>query len=111
MRWRLIKANFSRCIPKDEYIRESRRRKGERVIRQRRFGEHVIRDERDLERKVNYTHYNPVKHGYVKRVRDWPYSSFHWYVCRGWLPLDWGCTDDFEGDFAERSGSYRCRLG
>jgi putative transposase len=43
-----------------------------------------------LERHVDYIHYNPVKHKLVSRVRDWPYSSFHRYVERGALPVDWG---------------------
>ena len=98
----LIKGDFSRCIPKGERISQSRVRNGERGIWQRRFWEHTIRDEIDLERKVNYTHFNPVKHGYVQHVRDWPYSSFHWYVRRGWLPVDWAGEDDCEGDYGER---------
>jgi len=44
---------------------------------------HVVRDEGDYERHVDYLHYNPVKHGQVTRVADWPYSSFHQYVERG----------------------------
>jgi hypothetical protein len=32
---------------------------------------------------------HPVKHGLVKRVCDWPHSSFHLYVRRGILTLDW----------------------
>ena len=24
---------------------------------------------------MNYVHHNPVRHGYVKRWQDWPYSS------------------------------------
>jgi putative transposase len=51
---------------------------------------HVIRDDADLERHVDYIHFNPVKHGYISRVCDWPHSSFHRYVERGVLPLDWG---------------------
>jgi hypothetical protein len=47
--------------------------------------EHTIRDERDFERHVDYIRFNPVKHGLVARVRDWPYSSFHRYVRRGLL--------------------------
>jgi putative transposase len=42
--------------------------------------EHVIRDGRDYERHVDYIHYNPVKHGHVARVADWPHSSFHRFV-------------------------------
>jgi REP element-mobilizing transposase RayT len=39
--------------------------------------EHSIRDDADLERHVDYIHFNPIKHGYVARVADWPHSSFH----------------------------------
>jgi putative transposase len=56
---------------------------------QRRFWEHQIRDEVVFERHVNYAHYNPVKHGLVTRAVDWPYSTFHRYVRRGILPIDW----------------------
>ena len=45
-------------------------------------------------------HFNPVKHGYVVRVCDWPYSSFHRYVKNAWLPADWG------GDLAEIEGRF-----
>jgi hypothetical protein len=48
-----------------------------------------IRDNADFERHVDYIHFNPVKHGYVTRVCDWPYSSFHRYVQNGLLPADW----------------------
>jgi putative transposase len=39
---------------------------------------------------VDYIHFNPVRHGYVPRVRDWAHSSFHRYVEQGDLPADWG---------------------
>jgi putative transposase len=102
MRWGLIKSNFSRCIPKGERIRGSRKMKGERGIWQRRFWEHLIRDDADLQRHVDYSHYNPVKHGYVRRAIDWPYSSFHRYLRLGWVTADWGGVDDFTEDFGER---------
>ena len=57
---------------------------------QRRFWEHTVRDERDFQAHVDYIHYNPVKHGLVERVREWPYSSFHRFVRQGWLGVDWG---------------------
>ena len=38
---------------------------------------------------MDYIHYNPVKHGLVTRVADWPFSSFHRYVAQGILPGDW----------------------
>ncbi len=39
---------------------------------------------------MDYIHYNPVKHGYVMRVADWRYSSFHRFVRLGVYPGDWG---------------------
>lgn len=104
-RWRHIKSTFTRTLPVDEYRTPRRVAKGERGIWQRRYWEHLIRDERDLATHVDYIHINPVKHGHVARVVDWPYSSFHRYVQRGDLPLDWAGTLDSIGNFGERSKS------
>lgn len=79
-------------------VGNSRLRKGERGVWQRRFYEHTCRDERDLERCMNYIHVNPLKHGVVSRVRDWPWSSFHRYVRLGVYPPDWGSANDWYGD-------------
>jgi len=91
-RWRQIKAAFSRRLPKTEHRSKSRLNKGERGVWQRRFWEHAIRDEVDYQRHVDYIHYNPVKHGYVTRVVDWPFSSFHRYVKLGVYPANWAGT-------------------
>ena len=72
----------------------SKQRRHERGIWQRRFYEHTVRDETDLQRCVDYIHFNPVKHGLCGNVRDWAFSSFHRYVRDGWLPLDWGGTKE-----------------
>ena len=78
-------------------------RKGEYSLWQRRFWEHTIRDEEDFARHVDYVHFNPVKHGLVGPVCDWPYSSFHRYVRSGLLPEDWaGSSHDDDGGFGER---------
>jgi len=97
-RLRRIKGNFSRQLPRGEGLRPSQQAKGERGVWQRRFWEHMIRDERDWQRHFDYIHYNPVKHGLVSRVRDWPYSSFQAYAERGLFPLDWACgePEDFQ---------------
>ncbi|HLD64849.1 MAG TPA: transposase [Pseudomonas sp.] len=63
--------------------------RGAANIWQARFWEHVIRDERDLAAHIDYIHFNPVKHGLVERVVDWPYSSFHRFVRLGLLAPDW----------------------
>ena len=88
-RIKLIKYYFSYRLAKTEPISKSRLRKGERGIWQRRFWEHCIRDARDFRNHVDYIHMNPVKHGLVHHVKDWPYSSFHRYVDQGVLPKDW----------------------
>ncbi|TCO82038.1 putative transposase [Plasticicumulans lactativorans] len=96
-RWALIKAGFSRALPATEPIDPSRLGKGERGIWQRRFWEHVIRDERDLAQHVDYIHVNPLKHGHVQRVADWPYSSFHRHVAEGLYPPDWASDVELDG--------------
>ncbi|MDS4030693.1 MAG: transposase [Candidatus Contendobacter sp.] len=89
LRWRQLKSAFSRAMETEEHLSASRARKRERGIWQRRFWEHAIRDEEDFSRHVDYIHYNPVKHGHVKSVVEWPYSSFHRHVGWGVYPADW----------------------
>ncbi|MDT3683953.1 MAG: transposase [Pseudorhodoplanes sp.] len=102
-RWRLIKSAFSRSMPKGEGISASRAGKGERGIWQRRYWEHTLRDENDFERHADYIHFNPVKHGHVSRVADWPYSSFQRFVKLGIYPEDWaGNLEDHKIAFGER---------
>ena len=90
---RLIKTLFSKKIPKIERRSNVRQRRGERGIWQRRYWEHTIRDERDYSTHMDYLHYNPVKHGYVEKVMDWPFSSFRHHVQRGLYTEDWGVGD------------------
>jgi len=53
----------------------------------------VIRDQEDFNRHVDYIHYNPVKHGYVDRLEDWPRSSYRQWMARGYYELGWGHTE------------------
>jgi putative transposase len=103
LRWRLIKAAFSRALPRGERVSSSRASKGERGIWQRRYWEHTLRDELDFERHVDYIHFNPVKHGHVNLVCDWPYSTFHQMVRLGIYPEDWaGDAGNTKSGFGER---------
>jgi putative transposase len=103
-RWRLIKTSFSRNFMSDEPVSSSRAAKGERGIWQRRYWEHTIRDEKDFARHIDYIHINPLKRGLVKRVCDWPHSSFHRMVTLGIYPEDWaGDASGPNGEFGERS--------
>jgi putative transposase len=88
-RWKAIKIAFAKSLPKTECLSPVRLAKGERGIWQRRFWEHTIRDEQDYAAHMDYVHINPLKHGIVARVRDWPHSSFHRHVAWGVYPLDW----------------------
>ncbi|MRS13517.1 transposase [Enterobacteriaceae bacterium RIT691] len=87
-RWRDIKKRFTRAL------------KGNGIW-QPRFWEHAIRNENDLRRHMDYVYLNPLKHGWVQRVQDWPYSSFHRDVRKGIYPVDWA------GDVAEFSAGER----
>jgi putative transposase len=96
----LIKSNFSRALPSAPNRSLSKIAKREKGIWQRRYWEHAVRDQDDLTRHIDYIHFNPVKHGLVSCVSDWPHSSFHQYVRRGELPADWG------GDIRDVAGLF-----
>lgn len=82
-RWRDIKRGFTRAL------------KLHRVW-QPRFWEHTIRHQQDYRRHIDYIYMNPLKHGWVHQVRDWPFSTFHRDVRLGLYPADWGGEkDDF----------------
>ncbi|WP_291863090.1 transposase [Bradyrhizobium sp.] len=100
IRWNLIKSGFSRGLEPSMSRSASKVAKREKGVWQRRYWEHTIRNDADLERHIDYIHFNPVKHGHVTRAVDWPHSSFHRYVERGLLALDWG------GDIEETQGAF-----
>jgi putative transposase len=102
LRWSLIKSGFSHGLSSAHNRSASKIARREKGLWQRRYWEHMIRDEADLGRHIDYIHFNPVKHGLVPRARDWPHSSFHRFVERGDLPLDWGGDmRDLPGRFGE----------
>lgn len=94
LRWQKIKEGFSKNIDRsiiDPVDRSKlRRSKREAPVWQRRFWEHTIRDQYDYNRHFDYIHFNPVKHGYVKKAIDWPWSTFHRYLSSGIYDPDWG---------------------
>jgi putative transposase len=52
----------------------------------------VMRSERHYLASLNYIHNNPVKHNYVDKWQDWPFSSVHGYLeskGRDWLLSLW----------------------
>jgi putative transposase len=91
----LIKKEFTKSLPNElrlellQEISESKVKKRESGVWQRRYYEHTIRNEDDLNHLTDYIHYNPVKHGLVKRAYDWEFSSFKKFVLNGFYDLDW----------------------
>ena len=100
-RWRLIKTAFAKSLPMQEQVSAVRKARNERGIWQRRFWEHMIRNATDYARHIECCYINPVKHGLVTRVQDWPHSSFGRDVERGIFPLDWAGGVRAEGEFGE----------
>ena len=97
-----IKMGFSRGVEPSEPLSVSRLARGERGIWQRRVWEHIIRDERDYAAHLDYTHFNPVKHGLVQFPADWPHSTFHRCAREGLYPADWAVGDLQGGAWGER---------
>ncbi|MFO0810752.1 MAG: transposase [Gemmataceae bacterium] len=96
-RWKRIKEEFTvRFLVNggtEAPVSASRSRRGERGVWQRRYWEHTCDDADDFKHHLDYLHWNPVKHGLVTRVRDYPWSSFHRYVALGEYDIDWGSAD------------------
>lgn len=95
-RIRLIKTYFTKSLGLGDDAKPthaSRASKGERDVWQRRYWEHLIRDENDWQVRLDYIHYNPVKHGLVARPADWPHSTFHVWIERGVYDPRWGSDD------------------
>lgn len=84
-RWREIKKQFTKLLQLHLGSKDV-------SVWQARYWEHTIKSAEDLEAHLKYCYYNPVKHGFVKHVKDWPYSSFHRDVKRGLFSTQWGSS-------------------
>lgn len=107
LRWQQIKRHVTLCcrerLHKTAWMSDSKTRHRESTLWQRRYWEHQIRDEVDYQRHMDYLHYNPVKHGLVKQVKDWHYSSFHRYVQSDVYENDWTTATPMAGlSFGEK---------
>jgi putative transposase len=98
-RWSQIKHRVSHACGALYRMQQSaaRSRRGDSTIWQRRFIEHRIRNDVDMERHLDYIHFNPVKHGYAAHAHAWPYSTFGRYVKAGVYARDWGGGPEVEG--------------
>jgi len=65
---------------------------------QRRCWDHIIRDQEDLNRHIDYIHYNPVKHECINDPFLWEPSSIGLFLKNGFYTRDWGVRDfNFKG--------------
>ena len=78
---------------REDWMKKSKVKHRESTRWQRRFLEYSIRNQEDFNRYMDYIYWNPVKHGYVTRVADWQYSTFHRDVKAGLYPESWGGGD------------------
>lgn len=103
-RWRFIKSYFTRSFTVENNSKNdrsaSRARSREQSIWQRRFWERLIRDDDELRKCMDYVHFNPLKHGLIERLSDYPWSSFHRYVQQGIYDRGWG------GDVNQQDAGY-----
>jgi putative transposase len=86
-RWGLIKATFTKRVVAAGLVDAG---VPPFSLWQPRFWEHRIRDEGDFAASIAYAYINPVRHGLVESVADWPWSSFHRDVQRRMYPANWG---------------------
>lgn len=93
-RWAMIKTKVTQDCGqtrhRENWMTDVKQRRNESTLWQRRYWEHTIRDEEDYFNHMHYIHYNPVKHGLVKSVKDWPFSTFHRSLKAGLYEEHWG---------------------
>ncbi len=94
VRLRLIKTyltkNYGEQLDLNLEVSQSRQKRKERTLWQRRFWEHLIRNEQDFAQHCDYIHYNPVKHKLCLFPEDWEFSTIHRFIAQGIYPLHWG---------------------
>jgi putative transposase len=94
-RWASVKARFTHAWLSEggaeQSVAPGRAGKAGRGVWQERFWEHTVRDQEDLNRHLDYIHYNPVKHGLAACPHQWEWSSFSRWVAKSGYEADWQC--------------------
>ena len=85
------------------FSRRYRLRHGPGRVWQNRFWERVIRDQDELNRYIDYIHYNPMHHGFATDPFAYGESSAALWLERGYYQRDWGVKEPilFDGSFGE----------
>ena len=84
-----VKMSFGSLYRQHVHIKSGR-------VWQHRFWDHIIRNNDDMNRHIDYIHYNPVKHGYAEKPFDWRYSSIQSFT--GYYQPDWGEREQCKHD-------------
>ena len=89
-----IKLSFSMNYQKRKGLKKGR-------VWQYRFWDHIIRSEDDLNRHIDYVHYNPIKHRLTKNPLEYEHSSLGEFG--EFYSRDWGTEEEIEftGDYGE----------
>lgn len=93
---RYVASDVGRRLQESAFAAPSPHHRREVTLWQRQFWEHPIHDQADFERHMDYIHFDPVKHGQVARVQDWPHSTFHRHVQEGTYAPDWHGSEGIE---------------
>ena len=88
-----IIGNIKKTFTQISQLGYSLNKNRESNVWQRRYWEHTILDEDDLNKHIDYIHYNSVKH-YSISPKDWEYSSFKKFVDKGYYELNWSNLED-----------------
>jgi putative transposase len=64
------------------------------------FEDRPLGDDAEVQRRIDYIHCDPVRHGFVRSPRKWPFSSLHAYISHGLRPLHW--TGNVMGAYGAR---------
>ena len=95
-----FKTYFSRNINIDNSdLTNCKKHKKEKGVWQSRYWAHIILDENDLNKHIDYIHFNPMKH-YKIAPKDWEYSSFKKYVNNKFYDMNW-CNSGDKNKIAE----------
>ena len=99
-----IKKVFTKQLPQNirlilaNEISASKQSKRESGVWQTSYYEHTIRNQVECNHLTDYIHYNPVKHGLVKKPSDWKFSSFEKFVRLGFYEETW-CSFNESKDY------------
>ncbi len=90
LRWKSFEKRFSESLYLSKAPSAASVKNPNKIIWAQSIERSEIIDELDYKTHMDYIHFNPVKHGEVDLVIQWPYSTFHRLSDSGLYPAEWG---------------------